>query len=78
MPRECPSAWPWAFAAAGVRTRRRPQFHWGRAMVAGGLAGLLAGFIFDRWMSAGDYFPLACGLEPDTLSGREPGTCNLA
>ena len=38
------------------------QFHWGRAMVAGGLAGLLAGFIFDRWMSAGDYFPLLSGL----------------
>ena len=38
------------------------QFHWGRAMVAGGLAGLLAGFIFDRWMSAGDYFPLLAGL----------------
>jgi len=39
-----------------------PHFHWGRAMVAGGLAGLLAGFIFDRWMSAGDYFPLISGL----------------
>ncbi len=38
------------------------RFHWGRAIVAGGLAGLLAGFIFDRWMSAGDYFPLLAGL----------------
>ena len=38
------------------------QFHWGRAIIAGGLAGLLGGAIFDRWMSAGDYFPLLSGL----------------
>jgi hypothetical protein len=53
--------------ALGIRGGRRSnmaeaQFHWGRAMVAGGLAGLLAGFIFDRWMSAGDYFPLLAGV----------------
>ena len=38
------------------------RFHWTRAMVAGGLAGVLAGAIFDRWMSAGEYFPLLSGL----------------
>jgi len=38
------------------------QFNWTRAMVAGGLAGLLGGFIFDRWMSAGEFFPLLAGL----------------
>jgi uncharacterized membrane protein YagU involved in acid resistance len=38
------------------------HFHWGRAVVAGGFAGVLAGFIFDRWMSAGNYFPLLSGL----------------
>jgi hypothetical protein len=38
------------------------DFHWGRAIIAGGLAGLLGGAIFDRWMSAGDYFPLLSGL----------------
>jgi uncharacterized membrane protein YagU involved in acid resistance len=38
------------------------HFHWGRAIVAGSLAGFLAGLIFDRWMSAGDYFPLLSGL----------------
>ena len=38
------------------------QFHWTRAIVAGGLAGLLGGFIFDRWMSAGEFFPLLSGL----------------
>ncbi len=38
------------------------QFHWTHAIVAGGLAGLLGGFIFDRWMSAGEFFPLLSGL----------------
>ena len=38
------------------------QSNWTRAMVAGGLAGLLGGFIFDRWMSAGEFFPLLSGL----------------
>ena len=38
------------------------DFNWTRAMVAGGLAGLLGGFIFDRWMSAGEFFPLLSGL----------------
>ena len=37
-------------------------FNWSRAIVAGGLAGLLGGFIFDRWMSAGEFFPLLAGL----------------
>ena len=37
-------------------------FNWTRAIVAGGLAGLLGGFIFDRWMSAGEFFPLLAGL----------------
>lgn len=53
--------------ALGIRGGLRssgaePHFNWGRAIVAGGFAGLLAGFIFDRWMSAGDYFPLLSGL----------------
>ncbi len=38
------------------------HFNWTRALLAGGLAGVLGGFIFDRWMSAGDYFPLISGL----------------
>jgi len=39
-----------------------PHFHGGRAVVAGASAGLLAGFIFNRWMSAGNFFPLLSGL----------------
>ena len=48
---------------SGVRSSTSDtQFNWARAMVAGGLAGLLGGFIFDRWMSAGEFFPLLSGL----------------
>jgi hypothetical protein len=51
----------------GVRggTQGRPDrepFHWGRAIVVGGFAGLLGGTIFSRWMEAGDFFPLLAGL----------------
>ena len=38
------------------------QFRIGRAIVAGGLAGILGGLIFGRWMSAGDFFPLVAGF----------------
>ncbi len=38
------------------------HFNWSRALVAGALAGVLGGFIFDRWMSAGEFFPLLSGL----------------
>jgi hypothetical protein len=48
---------------SGVRSNTsETQFNWSRAIVAGGLAGLLGGFIFDRWMSAGQFFPLLSGL----------------
>jgi len=38
------------------------RFAWGRAIVAGGFAGALGGFIFGRWVSSGDYFPLLAGF----------------
>lgn len=38
------------------------RFNWTRAVVAGGMAGVFGGLVFDRWMSAGDYFPLLSGL----------------
>jgi hypothetical protein len=40
---------------------RLPKFSWGRAIVAGGLAGTLAGFVFGLWVSSGNYFPLLAG-----------------
>jgi len=46
-----------------VRTSRlNASFAWGRAIVAGGFAGTLGGFIFGRWVSSGDYFPLLAGF----------------
>ncbi|HTV64052.1 MAG TPA: hypothetical protein VMD98_00535 [Bryocella sp.] len=45
------------------------RFHWRRALVAGALAGVLGGAIFDRWMSAGDYFPLLSGLAQTSSRG---------
>jgi uncharacterized membrane protein YagU involved in acid resistance len=58
--------------AVGIRNGMRAagmdsQFNWARAVVAGGLAGVLGGTIFDRWMSAGEFFPLLSGLSA-TLS----------
>lgn len=37
-------------------------FRWGRAVVAGGLAGVVSGLIFGYWMLAGGFFPLLAGL----------------
>ncbi len=33
-----------------------------RAIVGGGLAGLLSGWVFGKWMEAADFFPLMAGL----------------
>jgi hypothetical protein len=45
-----------------------PKFSWGRAIVAGGFAGMLGGLIFGRWVSSGDYFPLLAGYGTLTFS----------
>jgi hypothetical protein len=46
-----------------IRTSRlNTSFAWGRAIVAGGFAGTFGGFIFGRWVSSGDYFPLLAGF----------------
>ena len=47
----------------GLRRGLKNQpFHWWRAIVVGGFAGVLGGMIFGRWSSAGDFFPLVSGL----------------
>jgi hypothetical protein len=38
------------------------KFAWGRAIVAGGIAGTLGGLLFGRWVSSGDYYPLLVGF----------------
>jgi hypothetical protein len=37
-------------------------FHWWRAIIVGGFAGVLGGIISGRWSSAGDFFPLIAEL----------------
>jgi hypothetical protein len=45
----------------------QPRFRWGRAVVAGGLAGTIGGLAFSGWEYAGGYLPLIAGL-PDLQS----------
>jgi hypothetical protein len=40
----------------------RPRFNRSRAIVAGGLAGVVSGLIFGHWMWEGGFFPLIAGL----------------
>src|SRR5260370_1986630 len=53
-----------ALGCLGSRRYRasQPEFHWGRAVVAGGFSGMLSSLIFSRWMYVGDFFPLLSGL----------------
>jgi len=48
----------------GVFRRKQTQreFRWDRAVVAGGLAGTMAGLVFSGWEYAGGYLPLLGGL----------------
>ncbi len=64
----------------------QPKFSWGRAIVAGGLAGTIAGFIFGLWVSSGNYFPLLAGYgEPASRTAtlalhfahRAPDRCHI-
>ena len=55
----------------GMRTANgESHFNWTRAVVAGGFAGVLGGAIFDRWMSAGEFFPLLSGLSSNLSPTR--------
>jgi hypothetical protein len=40
----------------------RVRFSWPRALVVGGLAGLLGGWAFGKWMERAGFFPLIAGL----------------
>lgn len=48
----------------------RPAFSLSRAVVVGGLAGIVAGIVFETWMSGGGFFPLLAGFGG---SGEAPG-----
>ena len=52
----------------GLRSGRdQTKFRWGRAVVAGGVAGTISGLAFSGWEYAGGYLPLLDGL-PEPLS----------
>ena len=52
-----------AFGIRGHRTAAMTApFSWGRAIAAGGLAGVGSGLIFGYWMFVGGFFPLLAGL----------------
>ncbi len=51
----------------GIRGSLRPQpglipFNWPRALVVGGLAGIVGGWAFGKWMAQVGFFPLIAGL----------------
>jgi len=53
-----------ALGILGILRPRQGQarFRWGRAVVAGGLAGTISGLAFSGWEYAGGYLPLLEGL----------------
>jgi hypothetical protein len=44
------------------RDDTRPRFSWARALVVGGLAGIVGGWAFGKWMAQAGFFPLIAGL----------------
>ena len=44
------------------RDEDRPRFSWPRALAVGGLAGLVGGWAFGKWMAQAGFFPLIAGL----------------
>jgi uncharacterized membrane protein YagU involved in acid resistance len=40
----------------------RPRYSLPRALIGGGIAGLIGGWVFSRWMDQVDFFPLIAGL----------------
>ena len=62
---------PLGLMVGGWRSRREPAgraargvaaFSWPRAIVVGGLAGLLGGWAFGKWMEQVNFFPLVASL----------------
>jgi len=55
----------------GLHTRTgQPSFRWGRAIVAGGLAGTISGLAFSGWEYSGGYLPLLEGLPDFSSQGK--------
>jgi uncharacterized membrane protein YagU involved in acid resistance len=48
--------------AAVLQQRRSPSFSLPRALIVGGLAGIVGGWAFGKWMAQINFFPLVAGL----------------
>jgi hypothetical protein len=48
---------------------RGSRFHWPRALVVGGLAGMLGGWAFGKWMAQVGFYPLVASLVNSTSAG---------
>ena len=44
------------------REEGSPRFSWPRALIVGGLAGIVGGWAFGKWMAQAGFFPLIAGL----------------
>jgi hypothetical protein len=52
-----------SLGAIGIRDRGdTARFSWPRALVVGGLAGVVGGLAFGKWMAKTGFFPLVAGL----------------
>ncbi|HEY1866557.1 MAG TPA: hypothetical protein VGG55_05745, partial [Candidatus Acidoferrales bacterium] len=66
---------PLGLALGMLSARRRPRdsnvmpFSWPRALVAGGLAGIVGGWAFGQWMEKAHFFPLIAGLVGSSSPG---------
>jgi uncharacterized membrane protein YagU involved in acid resistance len=54
-------------ARKSLRTSTMPPFSLARALVAGGLAGIVGGWAFGQWMAKAHFFPLIAGLVGSSL-----------
>jgi len=58
----CPTGLALGIRGGLRRDTSRPSFRLSRAIVCGGLAGIVGGLIFGYWMLEGGFFPLLAGL----------------
>jgi uncharacterized membrane protein YagU involved in acid resistance len=56
-------------ARKSLRTSTIPPFSLARALVAGGLAGVVGGWAFGQWMAKAHFFPLIAGLVGSSSPG---------
>ncbi len=53
----------WGLFQPELRAKSRQEpFSWPRAIIVGGLAGIVGGWAFGKWMAQANFFPLIAGL----------------